>query len=134
MSDESKRVSLTAPPDLIEELEAATKEWEYASRSEAFRDALRMFLSEYRWQHDLDRTQRGSIVVVYDHDTGNINDRLLELQHEVGDTIVATQHIHFDPHLCLETIVVNGPGTEIQELVNELRSLRGTKQVRLTIV
>lgn len=134
MSEAQQRVSLTVPPELIEEFEAITEESGYASRSEAFRDALRLFLSEYHWQHETGRTQRGSIVIVYDHDTGDVTDRLLELQHEVGDAIVATQHVHFDSQLCLETIIVDGPGTEIRTLVNELRSLRGTKLVRLTIV
>lgn len=134
MSDSVERVSFTLPESLVDDLDAVVAEWEYSSRSKAARDAFRLFLAEHRWEGGLDRPQRGAITIVYDHHAPGVNDALLEIQHEVADVIVATQHVHFDADRCLESVLVDGPGREIRELVNELKSLDGTKQVQFTAV
>lgn len=134
MSDRMDRVSLTLPRELVDELDAVVDDLEYSSRSKAARDALRSFLSERRWEADLERRQRGSVAIVYDHDAPGINDTLLEIQHGAADRIVATQHVHFDAHRCLETLIVEGSGREIRELVDALRSVDGMKQVQFTVV
>ncbi len=132
MADDLERVSLTIPAELVDALDAAVEEWEYASRSKACRDALRMFLASLEWERDPASTYHGSITVVYDHHAHDVTDEMLSLQHEMADTIVATQHVHFDAHRCLETIVVEGTGTEIHTLVNRLRSLEGMEHVQFT--
>ena len=134
MTDRAERVSLTLSPELASELESVVDEWGYASRSKAVRDALRTFLADRNWQAHVDDHHRGSITIVYDHDAPGVNDGLLEVQHGRADVIVATQHVHFDEHRCLETIVVDGPGTAIRELVQGIESLNGVKQVQFTVV
>lgn len=134
MSDAIERVSLTIPRTLVDDLDEAVERWEYSSRSEAFRDALRMFLTNLEWKADFDTVHSGSITTIYRHGDHNINDEILELQHEMGECIIATQHVHLDSHLCLETIVVSGPGNDIKRLVNSLRSLDGMEQVQFTNV
>ena len=134
MADALDRVSITVPADLLADLDEVVDEWEYDSRSEATRDALRAFLTEYRRRTTLAGVQRGSVVVLYDHDVRGVTDAVLELQHELADTIVAVQHVHMSEHLCMETLVVDGPGEEVRELVERLRSLRGVKQVDLALV
>ncbi len=134
MSQELDRVSITLPPDLLEELDSVVADWEYDSRSEAARDALRAFLTEHRKQRDLKGVHRGTVSLLYDHHVKGVNDAVLELQHELGDTIVAVQHVHLGEDLCLETLVVDGPGENIERLVNRLRSLHGVKRVELSIV
>lgn len=134
MSEPIERVSLTIPGELVEELDDAVDQWEYASRSKACRDALRMFLTDLNWQHDPAETYRGTVTIIYSHDSHHINDELLELQHDDSETIIATQHVHVDDHRCLETLVVEGTGTRINDLVNKLRSLSGMEQVQFTIV
>jgi len=134
MSEPIERVSLTIPGELVDELDEAVDNWEYASRSKACRDALRMFLTDLNWKHDPDGIYRGAVTIIYDHDAHQINDELLELQHEDSETIIATQHVHVDDHRCLETLVVEGTGHRINDLVNKLRSLNGMQQVQFTIV
>lgn len=134
MADSMERISLTTSPNLVEELDHVVEEWDYGSRSEAIRDALRMFLAEHYWENEPGHTVRGSIVIVYDHEAPNVNDELLDLQHRANELIMSVQHVHFDHHLCLETLAVEGRGAEIQDLVNQLKAVAGTKQVRLTTV
>ncbi|MES3516144.1 MAG: nickel-responsive transcriptional regulator NikR [Natronomonas sp.] len=137
MSDSSEseleRVSLTVPGELIEELDGVVEELEYPSRSKAARDALRLFLADERWRQG-ETTQQGSIVVVYNHDAPDVNDELLRLQHGAEEAVVATQHVHFDTHRCLETIVVDGASEKIRRLVDGVRTLDGVETVRFTPV
>lgn len=132
MADSMERVTLSASPDLVEELDEVIETGQYGNRSEAIRDALRQFLTDYYWEHEPERTLQGSIVIVYDHAATGVNDRLLELQHDANELIVSVQHVHFDHHRCLETLAVEGPGDEIHSLVDNLRSIKGVQQVRLT--
>lgn len=132
MTEEAERVSITVPKTLISEFDDAIDEWEYASRSEAVRAALRSFLSEHYWQSDPNRSFQGSIQILYDHDAATAE--LLELQHAAADVIIATQHVHFDDHRCLESLVVDGRGARIRALANELRAIGGVEQVRTAVM
>jgi len=134
MADDFDPVSLTIEKDLLVEFDEVIDEWEYASRSEAVRDALRDFLTEYRWRTNLSGHHRGSVVVVHDHHVEGVTDEMLDIQHELLDLITSVQHVHLSEQLCLETIVVDGSGSEITELVNRLQSLRGVRQVELALV
>lgn len=134
MSESIERVSLTIPSELVEELDSTVDEWGYASRSKACRDALRLFLTDLNWKENPEATYRGTVTLIYNHDAQHINDEILELQHDDAETIIATQHVHVDEHLCLETLVVHGTGNAITDLVNKLRSLNGMEQVKFTIV
>lgn len=132
MTDSAERVSITVPKALIAEFDDAIDEWEYASRSEAIRAALRSFLSEQYWHDEPDRTFQGSIQILYDHDAATTE--LLALQHDASEVIIATQHVHFDDHRCLESLVVDGTGAQIRDLANELRAIDGVEQVRTAVM
>jgi CopG family nickel-responsive transcriptional regulator len=134
MGEDLVRMSVTVPPELVAELDDLVESWDYASRSEAARDALREFVSDYRWRTRLEGRQRGMVAVLYDHDAPGVSERLLDLQHEAHETILSVQHIHLSDHQCLETLVVDGPAEEIERLVNRIQSLKGTKQVQLSVV
>jgi CopG family nickel-responsive transcriptional regulator len=134
MADDLSRVSMTLPPELLSELDGMVAGWDYDSRSEAMRDALRSYLTEYRTETGLSGDQRGSIVVQYDHHAGDVTEAVVGLQHEFADTVVAVQHVHLTHDLCMETLAVDGTGAEIRDLANRLRSLSGVEQVRTAVV
>ncbi|MEF8786639.1 MAG: nickel-responsive transcriptional regulator NikR [Haloarculaceae archaeon] len=134
MTDHLDRMSITLPEQLMADLNDVVEGLDYDSRSEATRDALRQFITDYKTQTGLEGTRRGTVVMLYDHDVKGVTDEVLELQHEFNDTIVAVQHVHLSHHLCLETLVVDGPGEDIEALLNRLRSLTGVHQIRLAVV
>lgn len=134
MSEELNRVSLTIPRELLEELDEVLEEENYSSRSEAVRDALRDFLTQYYWRKKLKGKQRGVVVMLYDHDVRGLTDKLLDIQHDLRDTIISVQHLHLSDEKCLEAIIVDGSGEEIRKLADNLRSLRGVEQVKLAAV
>lgn len=134
MSDDLDRISLTLPPAMVDRLDDIVDDWEYASRSEAFRDALRDFFAAYEWESGGAETHHGTIVVVHDHHVSGIADELQSVQHEMADIITSVQHIHLSHDTCMETLVVEGPGTAITELANRLRAVTGVQQVKVVVV
>lgn len=134
MSDDLDRISLTLPPAMVERLDDIVDDWEYASRSEAIRDALRDFFAAYEWESGAAETHHGTIVVVHDHHVSGIADELQTVQHEMAETITSVQHIHLSHDTCMETLIVEGPGTAITELANRLRAVSGVQQVKVVVV
>lgn len=134
MTGDVDRMSVTLPPDLLAAIDDVVETGQYDSRSEATRDALRAFVTDYNRQTDLDGTWSGTVVVLYDHHSSGTVDRMTALQHEFDETIIAVHHVHLSDHLCLESIAVEGPGGDIERLLEQLRSLKGVHQVELTVV
>jgi CopG family nickel-responsive transcriptional regulator len=134
MSQEFDRMSVTLPPSLLAELDEVVDAGEYDSRSEATRDALRAFVTEFTRQTGLSGSLSGTVVVLYDHDHGGVADELTELQHAFTETVVAVHHVHLGEHLCLESIAVDGPGARIEALLSRIRPLRGVHRVELAVV
>lgn len=134
MPSEVTRVSLTIPKDLLDRLDKLIEAQDYSSRSGAIRDALRDFLTDYKWRQKLKGEQLGAIVIVYDHEVRGLMDELLNIQHEEREVISSVQHSHISDRDCLETLIVGGEGERIRELVDRLGSLRGVKQVKLATV
>lgn len=134
MSEELNRISLTIPENLLDQLDEVLEKKDYSSRSEAIRDALRDFLTDYRWKEELKGKQRGVVVMVYDYDVKGLNKKLLDIQHEERDLIKSVQHLHVGRHECMEAIIANGLGERIRDLTDSLKSLDGVKQVKLAVV
>lgn len=134
MGEDVDRMSVTLPPDLLADVDAIVEAGEYDSRSEATRDALRAFVTEFNRQTNLEGSMSGTVVVLYDHHRSGTTDEMTALQHDFDATVVAVHHVHLSDHLCLESIAVDGPGEEIERLVRRLRPLKGVYQVKLTVV
>lgn len=134
MSQDVDRMSVTLPPSLLSELDGVVEAGEYDSRSEATRDALRAFVTEFHQQTGLFRNLSGTVVVLYEHEHSGVTDEMTKLQHDFTETIIAVHHVHLSNHLCLESIAVDGTGEQIEELLSRIRPLKGVHQVKLTVV
>jgi CopG family nickel-responsive transcriptional regulator len=134
VSDDLDRMSVTLPPSLLAELDGVVEAGEYDSRSEATRDALRAFVTEFNQQTDLSGTLSGTVVVLYEHEHSGVTDEMNELQHDFTETIIAVHHVHLSEHLCLESLAVDGPGERIEALLDRIRPLKGVHGVKLTVV
>ncbi|MDI6819719.1 MAG: nickel-responsive transcriptional regulator NikR [Candidatus Hodarchaeaceae archaeon] len=134
MSSKITRVSLTLPQGLLDELDRMLEAQRYASRSEAFRDAIRDFLANYRWRSELKGEQLGAILVLYEHDVRGLMDELMDIQHEHSSVISAVQHLHIDAKNCLEVLIVKGAAGKIRSLIDRIGATRGVKQAKLVVV
>ena len=132
MSDQGvARITISLPPSLLEELDEVIAPMEM-DRSKAMQQAIRDFLTEYRWKHDATAGAVGTITLIYDHDVRGLEAKLTDIQHHQPDLITASMHTHLDASHCLLVIVVKGAAGAIQELAKLLKGLRGVAQLRLT--
>ncbi len=102
----------------------------YGNRSEFVRDLLRGELVKEEWADQAGETV-GVLVLVYDHDTRALADKLTDIQHESHGLITAALHLHLDAHTCLEAIPLRGSGREIQKVANRLLSIKGVRYGQL---
>jgi CopG family nickel-responsive transcriptional regulator len=75
----------------------------------------------------------GTITLVYDHGAGDLTRRLTALQHRYHHNIVSTLHVHFDPHNCLEVLVVKGKNSAVRGISDALIGTRGVHHGNLLI-
>jgi CopG family transcriptional regulator, nickel-responsive regulator len=128
------RIGVTFPPDLLNDFDEITQKMGYESRSKAIQDAVRLFVTDKKWvRADSNAEETGMIVMVYDHDTRNLESELTETQHNHALTISSTMHIHISDRDCLEAIAVRGRVAEIRKLGDELATKRGVKTLKTII-
>jgi len=128
------RVSVTFPPDLLEEFDEVIKKMGYANRSKAIQDAVRAFVNEFKHLHQLAGERAGVIAMVYEHHAHGLSGELTHIQHKFGHVICSTMHIHLTPEECLEAIAVRGDIREINQLAQELKVRKGVRLVKTVIV
>jgi CopG family nickel-responsive transcriptional regulator len=124
-----ERISISVEAPLLAQFEAYLSDNGYPTRSEAMKGLMRQALIEQEWQKGTDVA--GTISIVYDHHKRGTMDKLTDVQHDFGDLIVCTQHVHLDHHNCMEVIVVRGQAAKIRKLLAHLKSIKGIKHSSL---
>ncbi len=66
-------------------------------------------------------------MVVYDHDSSSLAQKLAHIQHENHRAVVSALHVHLDPHNCLEVLVLRGRAAEVVRMGEGLVSTKGVK-------
>jgi len=128
------RFSVSLPPTLVKEFDDVWKNMKYESRSKAVHDAMRTFISEFKWTCGETERVAGAILLLYYLEKPNLLKRIMEIQHKFRSIISSTTHIHLEEDRCLEIIAVNGEASGIRELAQELMAKRGVKQVKVAVI
>jgi len=127
-----ERVGVSFEPELLDKFDVLIKRKGYTNRSEAIRDLVRKSLIESEIE-----AERGDVIgtltIIYDHDVGDVTNKLLHLQHHHHSEISSTTHIHVDEHLCLEVLVVQGTAKEVKKLADNIKAIKGIKHGELVI-
>lgn len=126
------RFGVSIDSQLMKKFDALISQKGYENRSEAIRDLIRDRLVEEQWQAGDEETV-GTITIVYNHHTRELEFALTEMQHQSFDRIISTLHVHLDPHNCLEVLVVKGKSREIRKIADRLIGTRGVKHGKLTM-
>lgn len=129
---EVTRFSVSLEPELLEQFDRFCTEGRYATRSEAVRQLIREKLTTVAWAKDANDVA-ASLTLVFDHHKSNLTERMLEIQHNHTEMIVASMHVHLNHDLCMDVIAFRGPAREMQELAAELSGLKGIYQAQLVI-
>ena len=124
------RLSISLEKGLFEKLERLVEDSRYTNRSEYLRDLIRQRLVEQEWA-DQRQEVIGTITMVYDHHSRLLSDKLVEIQHEHHEQVLAATHVHLSRHLCAEMIMVRGSSARLRALVDRLRQQRGVLHAEL---
>ena len=134
METELSRIGISLPKNLLDRFDEIITARGYSSRSEGIRDAIRNYITYYRWMSDVKGDRQGVITMIYDHDQRGLLPTLTDIQHEFRETIQATLHSHVTQNRCLEIVLVHGEGSDLKNLAERLMSQKGVESVKLTTI
>lgn len=126
------RFSVTVPEGLLEEFEGSYYAENLPNRSEAVRSLMRGWISAGRWRCS-DGEVCATITIVYDHHLPELTRQLTAAQHDFGQVIICSTHVHLNHTSCLECIITKGQAKEIQALIDALRKIRGIKSLNVNV-
>jgi len=124
-----KRFGVSVPSDLLDEFDTLVETKGYVGRSEAIRDAMRLYLSQSAWESG----QEGHLAalnVVYKH-RPRLMSELVSAQHSSRSHVVSTMHVHLTESRCFEVMMLRGKREEIQEFADKISGLSGVEHARL---
>jgi CopG family transcriptional regulator, nickel-responsive regulator len=131
MKDELVRFGVAMEQSLLADLDAIV-EARGVTRSEVLRDLVRAEVVKARAPKGVPAV--GTLTLVYDHHVRELTERLTEFQHQLGEQVRATLHIHLDEDRCLEVIVLRGQSDELQTVAEKMLATRGVTHGGFEIV
>ncbi|MEM0150254.1 MAG: nickel-responsive transcriptional regulator NikR [Thermoplasmata archaeon] len=127
-----KRFGVSMDKELLDNFDNFIRKYGYMNRSEAIREIIKERLIEEKVKNE-EGISFGTIVIVYDHEVGDINDKLVDIQHKYLDLVIFSTHIHLDERNCIENIVLKGKNSDITSLAQKLRTLKGIISVKFVL-
>ncbi|MGM0371681.1 MAG: CopG family ribbon-helix-helix protein [Halobacteriota archaeon] len=119
-------VSISMPDSLLEQLDAFAEEHGFTGRSEVLREASRTLMEEFDEKRLEDRDLMGIVTVLFDYQTTDVEEALIDLRHEYEDLVASNLHSHVGENNCMELFVLEGTLEEISEFVGRLRATKDT--------
>jgi CopG family nickel-responsive transcriptional regulator len=126
------RFSISMADDLVVQLEGLIKEKGYANRSQAVSELVRDRIVKHQAEQP-GQEIAGTITLVYDHHRPLVQALLTDIQHDHGDVIISSMHVHLDHHNCMEILAVRGKSEQVQAMADQIVSAKGVKHGKLTV-
>jgi len=117
---------------LLEKFDSLSHSKGYANRSEAIRDMVRDLLIYDKLQEE-NTVGVGTLTLVYNHHQRELEEKLTEYQHHHLETIVSSVHVHLNPHLCLEVLILRGKTKDIRKVADGLIATKGVQHGKLVL-
>ena len=131
MGSELVRFGVAIEEELLREFDAQIDRKGYGNRSEAIRDLIRAGLVEEAVSRGGDVS--GALMLVYKHHVRELSERLTEVQHDLGEAVIAALHVHLDHDHCLEVIVMRGAAQRLKDAADRILALKGVVHGRLSL-
>jgi len=128
----SMKVGVYIPEDIVEKLSVIMREVGAESLSRVVQESIRLYIAEHSWRTHGDVV--GAVGVLYDHEAGEVDEELTDVQHRFLQEVVSAIHVHLDERNCLLIVVVRGAASNIKELVGRIEKIKGVKLVRLMLM
>ncbi len=127
-------VSISLTSHLLKKLDKSMIERGYSSRSETIRDAIRGALSEYELNQFEGGRVTSTITVISQHDSHDVDERLMRLRHKNDEIVSGNMHIHLRKNYCLEIFITEGDAKAVLNFIGKIRTIRGIQQVKFTML
>lgn len=124
-----QRFGVSLEKNLLEKFDSLIRKRSYTNRSEAIRDLIRKEFIREEWHSGSEIA--GAISLVYNHHKRELVNKVIDIQHDYGDIIISTQHVHLDHDNCLEIVAVRGGPKKAQALADRLGAVKGVKHATL---
>ena len=134
VDDDLSRIGISLPKNLLDRFDEILNYRGYSSRSEGIRDAIRTYITYYKWMADIKGEREGVITMVYDHNQRNLLTTIMDIEHEHHHIIKASLHSHVSHDRCLEVILIHGDGAQLKMLAEQLMAQKGVESVKLTTI
>ncbi len=102
------------------------------TRSELLRDLARAEVVRAKVRSGVSAV--ATLTIVYDHHVRDLSEKLTELQHDLGERVRATLHVHLSHDLCLEVIVMRGRSDELEAIADHILATRGVRHGGIEII
>lgn len=127
------RISVSLPPALLDQLDAMVAMRGYESRSQAIGEMVNYQLAEHKRKLG-DDVMVGTVTLLYDRSTRNVQKQLADLQYQHIDEVVSSLHVHLDHNQVMEVVLVQGHAQRLQAIANAMLTLRGVVTGRLQLL
>ncbi len=124
-----KRFGVSIPEELLDRFDEMVFQKGYIGRSEAIRDAMRLFISKYRWELD-EVIGFASLNIVFRHNP-RLMAELLKQQHDAEAQVISTLHTHITKTHCFEILTMKGTSKGIKRLSDRISGLSGIEFAEL---
>jgi CopG family nickel-responsive transcriptional regulator len=127
------RMSVSLPEDLLNALDSMVEARGFSSRSQAITDMLHRTLADHQREYG-DDVMVGTITLFYDNSVQGLQKKLADLQSENIDEVISSLHVHLANDQTMEVILVQGPPRKLQEIADEMITLRGVISGRMHLI
>jgi|HubBroStandDraft_6_1064221.scaffolds.fasta_scaffold180024_2 CopG family nickel-responsive transcriptional regulator len=131
MGRELVRFGVAMERSLLEHFDIVVSE-RGVTRSEVLRDLVRAEI--VRAQVAKGVLAVATLTLVYDHHVRELTEKITEFQHQLGDQVRSTLHVHLDAHRCLEDVVMHGRSDELKRIADRLLATRGVTHGGIEII
>lgn len=131
MAHKLVRFGVAMETQLLRELDALVEE-RGGTRSEVLRDLVRREVTRKRAARNEGAV--AALTLVYDHHVRELSEMLTEMQHDLGEAVRSTMHVHLTHHLCLEVIVMQGRAQELEAFAERILATKGVVQGGLELI
>jgi len=126
------RFSISLSPDLLEQLDDMVARRRLPSRSQAIAEMIRQEVVDQEWK--LGRSVlAGTLTLVYGHLREAIRNQLARIQIRYLKEVISSQNVFLEDDHSLQVLLVQGPGERLSRLADELRGVKGVKQVNVAL-
>ncbi|QSG06612.1 CopG family ribbon-helix-helix protein [Halapricum desulfuricans] len=125
--------SVSMPEELLDRIDEFADEHGYTGRSEVLREAARNLMGEFEDKRLEERELLGIVTVLFDYETSNAEERMMQLRHEYDRLVVSNFHSHVGDHQCMELFILEGGLEDISTFVGKIRATQGTTTVDYSV-